>query len=315
MRRIYHLFWAAGLLVLAGCLRANLPPRLLQYEFKDAGPYRVDCAYAAEKHLVKKHEGLVFSDTHEGTYVKTACRLQAQPETGGGWSLAYTLLRLSLHDRDGRFKMEIGPDGGEVFWYQDSQSLEDYLGAEDFKIYRRLVREPLARVHISAAGVQTSAGLEFNFALLHALGKNRVYAEFLARGIKVPPVLLMIFKSTPVRAGDSWEIAGNSGNAATRFKLETLSGTSAQLACTSEFDLGPGELKTVQQALHLDEAAGLELKKSRLAITGSENFLLPAARPGKVFMNFDKSYALALPGEEWQLQETEQFELSLETAP
>jgi hypothetical protein len=300
---------------LSGCGRVHLPPQLLQYQFHDHGPYRVDCSYHSEKHLAKKHDNKIFSETREGTYVKTSYRLQADPEPGGGWLVSYTLLRLRLHDQDGRFKMEIGPDGGEVFWYQEKQALEDYLGPDDFKAYQRLVRQPLARVHISARGVQAENGLEFNFALLHVLGKNRVYGDFLARGVKVPPVLLMIFKPSPVKAGEVWDYAGNSGNAATQYKLESLSASSAQLTCLSEFNLGAGELKAVRQALHVDETTGLELKQSRMVVTGSANFLLPAGRPGETSMNFDKAYAMTLPAEAWELQETERFDLTVEVAP
>jgi len=315
MRRILAGCLAVGWLALVGCQPSNLPPRLLQYEFKDPGPYRVDCAYTAEKHLVKKHAGTVFSETREGTYVKTAYRLQAEREGAGAWLVSYTLLRLSLHDRDGRFKMEIGPEGGAVFWYQEKQSLEEYLGADDFKAYQRLMRLPLARVHIRADGVQAPKGLEFNFALLHVLGKNRVYGDFLARGIKVPPVLMMIFKGTPVRAGDTWDYAGNTTSAATHFRLASLSGSSAAVTCASELSLGPDELKSVRQALRLDSAAGLELKQSNMVVDGRMDFLLPAARPAKAQMNFNKNYSMTLPGEAWQLQETERFELSLEVAP
>ena len=126
---------------------------------------------------------------------------------------------------------------------------------------------------------------------------------------------MMIFSPGPVRAGDGWDYAGNSANAATHFKLKTLSGSEANLACTSEFNLGPEELKTVRQALQLGEVTGLELKQSRMLVAGAVEFLLPAARPAKGEMSFDKFYEMSLPGEAWQLQETERFKLSLEVSP
>ncbi|NTV51803.1 MAG: hypothetical protein HGA76_02135 [Candidatus Firestonebacteria bacterium] len=314
MRR-YAAALAAGWLVLGGCGRVDLPPRLLQYEFQDQGPYRVVCAYNSEKRLVKKHAGRVFAETHEGTHVETTYRVEAEREPGGGWVVAYTLLRLRLHDEDGRFKLEIGPEGGEVFWYQDTQSLEDYLGPEIFQTYRRQVRLPLARVHVHADGGQVPNGLEFNFSLLHTLGKNRVYGDFLARGIKVPPVLMMVFKQASVRAGDTWDYAGNSGNAATHFSLTALSTRSAQVACVSDFSLGDEELTTVRKALQLEAASGLVLKESRMRVTGSVEFLLPAGRPEKGKMHFEKFYAMSLPAETWQLQETEDFKFSLTVSP
>jgi hypothetical protein len=297
--------------ILPGCGQSNQAPRALRYEFKDGGPYRVDCTYETEKHLAKFHAGKIFSETREGVYVKSSYRMEANQLPDADWLITYTLVRLRIHDREGNFKLEIGPESGEVQWYQDKQTLGDYLGAEDFRKYQKLVRLPLARIRIHPEGIQVPNGLEFNFDLLRLLGKNRIFGEYLTRGVKVPPVLMTTFKREPVAVGAQWDYQGNTGNAQTRFHLKALSAHKARIDYASDLELTASELQTVKRALRLDEVRGLELKQSRMRIRGGVDFSLTGGRPDSADMGFEKQYEMALPGEVWKLRENEKYQLSV----
>jgi hypothetical protein len=299
-----------GLWAAAGCSRP-LPPQVLRYTFSDGGTYRVDCTYNAEKEMRKLHQGKVFSRTRDGVFVKSSLAMRVESLPGGHWRVAYTLLRLRIHDREGRFKMEVGPESGEVQWYSEKQPLEAYLGSVDWNRYQALARMPLARVSVRPDGAQLPNGLEFNFDWLRLLGKNRVYGDYLSRGVKVPPVLMTIFDASPVAAGGSWEYQGNSLGARTRFTLTALTRDSAHIAYASELNLKPEELAAVKNALQLSQEAGLELKSSRMRITGGVEFNRLAGRPETAVMDFDKRYEMTLPQELWRLQETEHYELSV----
>ncbi len=308
-------WWSGGMVLVwlgsVGCSPAPVP-QVVQYEFNDGGRYRVDCTYETDKRLEKTHEGKAFATTEEGVYVKTSMHMTAQRQPDQDWVIAYTLLRLRIHDRDGHFKLEMGPEGGELQWYQDKQPLSDYLTSDEFKAFQKLMQVPLARVRIHPNGVQVPNGLEFNFDLIRLLGKNRVYGEYLTRSVKVPPVLMTMFKAEPIKAGDRWDHQGNSSNANTHFRARAVSAKSLQVEYSSDLNLAADELRAVRKALRLDGVPGLELKTSRMTIRGVVGFDLPGKRPETAEMNFDKRYEMTLPQEVWKLHETERYRLNVE---
>ncbi len=331
--------WKIGILLLllagplGGCGIRNRPPALtLAYQFSDGGVYLVQNAYNARQRLTKTHAGRIFADTQEELFTSAACELRVTHPNSRELEAAFTLLRLRIHDGRGKFKLEIGPEGGELSWYGEEQTLESYLGPEAWRRYRELIRQPMAVVRVNSRGIQQAdgkagdTGLKINYALLQVLGKNRVIGGYVVRSLKVPPLLMIIFPGKKVRVRETWSTRSEDARAPARrggifqpvvttFTLQSAAATGAILETQNRVEFSEADLQAVRRNLKWEDIQGLKFKQGALRMQGRETFLPGPGRPQAGDMTLRKQYSLSFKAEDWDLRETEQYHFSVQPRP
>jgi hypothetical protein len=304
-------FMLALVLLLGGCHATPQSALLLRYQFQDGGQYRVDDAYQIEKQTTKSHEGKVFSSDAQAQFVQASFRVKTRMTEDQVLIVEYRLLRLRVHDDAGHFKLEIGPENGQLSWYNQDQPLAGYLDSREFARYQQLMRKPVVVLKVNTRGVEQPGGMRFDNDLLALLGKNRVIGQQIVKAFKVPPLVTVVFSEAAVHPGDTWDYQGNSqepnGNKplTTRFRLKQVKDQNAEITLSNRVDFTGEELKALGSQLGLPETTRMVFKESFLRVDGSVFFLPAHQRPASGVLNVEKHYGLQVDQETWDLSEKE----------
>lgn len=321
------------LALLGCCLFAACSPspsrqqQTLEYRFADGGRYRVEAEYTLERKLEKSHQKRVFSREASRLDIRASFLLQVSLGPKPGLRLVeYTLLNLRSHDPQGKFRAELGRESGELSWYGEARSLEEYLGPEGWDRYLLLVRQPLARLVIQPQGVEvtgTEQGSGFNQELVKLLLTNRVLGERLARSLKIPPVLAALLPPAPVSVGETWTldnperpgVSDREWSKGTSFTLASENRGELELKLKNRLDFSGDDLNALGSLVGLKYLENTRFQGGQFLIDGRVRFLSRPGRPKNGSMRVEKQYGLINAGEDWSLHETEVYEFSLTPNP
>jgi hypothetical protein len=313
-------------LALAACTQHTTPYQLT-YQFEDSNLYRVESKYSLDHQLTKKHDSTVFSDKQEGLYVKTAFLVRVEKQKTEMLHVYFTIQNISIHDQAGNFRLEMGPDNGQISWYGQEQSMAEYLGQEGFEQYQQYMSQPLAMLMITPLGVQVqdpkaSQG-HFNYAFIQLLGKNRVLGKIVMKSLKIPPVLMTIFNNEPAFVGKKWSYQGPYTQRFTKWDnpLTTLFQVTAvkQDVCTvifdSELKFSGEELTELGKQFGLEEFENVVFERSHFTVNGTVDYQAVLGRPESGSMLIQKQYGMATGEENWELTEKEMYEFTMTAEP
>lgn len=315
-----------GTLVLACAPSDTTPSRRLTYQFADSESFRVETKFQVRNAQRKSHQGKMFSAQEDQLFVQAAFHLRTRPLDNNQLAIEYTLLRLRSHDQEGNFRLEIGPDSGELYWYGKQEDLVDYLGEAGWVRYQEIIRQPLARVVITSRGIQqpddaqAEGGPGFNHDLTKLLHKNRVIGERIMKSLKIPPVLMAILPEQPARVGTEWTYTGQAAQGLSTWdkpldnQFSVVSGgpEGLRLRLRSQLKFSSEELTSLGKYLGFDDLKDVQFKSSAFHIGGEIVFLPVSGRPEKGNMKIEKKYGLRTGEEDWEMEETEEYEFSLE---
>ncbi len=316
----------AGILVLACAPKNPSESRRLTYRFEDSGTYRVETKYQINHVQRKSHQGKVFSAQESRLFVQAAFRLTTRTLDNRQLAVTYTLLHLSCHDQGGNFRLEIGPESGELSWYGKQESLLEYLGPEGWARYQKIIRQPLARVVITPRGIQleSDSDLEksrgFNYDLVKILHKNRVIGDRILKSLKIPPVLMAILPEKPVRAGSKWTYHGQAAQGLStwdkpldnRFSVVSGGEQGLRIRLRSKMKFSSEELTNLGKYIGFDDLKDVQFKSSRFKISGEILYLPGPGRPESGQMKIEKKYGLRTGDEDWEMEEAEEYEFTVQ---
>jgi len=326
--QLFGLLFLLGLGVSACSHRSQSNVYNPVYQFKDGPIYRVEAKYTFEHNIQKSHQGKIFADQKEGLYVRATFNLTTQILPDQMIQAAYTLLNISIHDKAGRFRMEIGPQNGSIYWYGEEEDLQSYLGEKGFREYRAHIINPLAIVTIDLRGVQindneTEASpprLKFNYPFIQLLGKNRVIGQIIVKSFKIPPVLMTIFSDEPLAVGKKWVYQGPAMQRFTEwdnplttvFQLQSAEKDRLTIVLNSKLKFTGEELTNLGKQIGLTEFEQVKFERGLFTVEGKSRFQVRWGRPETGEMIIRKQYGLKVREEEWKLSEIENYEFSLQ---
>lgn len=318
----------AGSVVVAGCGQLDSGPAMrLSYQFKAGQTYRLQARYESKTLITKAHGSKIFSEQEDTYYVNTAYRLQAELADTGIIQVNYFLDHFSLNDEKGKIRIEIGPESGQLAWYDDNTSLSSYLGTKAFEQYRALMKQPIATISINPRGEQLDRLSEqdktstINLALLELLSKNRVLGQYIVRAFKLPPVLMTIFPKEAVQPGDRWQVQGEQGfnqdawqqGLTTKFHYLKREQDLAIINIQSQLTFKQEELNDLARLLKLDQLDKLSFQQGLFQVTAQSQFQTATMMPSQGKMAIEKKYSFMTNNEKWSYWEQENYWFSIES--
>ncbi len=316
-------------LSLSGCAPAGREAKiLLRYQFMPGQTYRVTTSYQIFSGLEKVHGHRRFAREENNLAVKATYQVRASTLSDHDYKIEFTLQRLRLnHDGKGRCRLEMGPQGGMLYWYDDEWTLAEYLGPDLYQNYTKLMAQPLAVIVIDRQGHQLvqdeakTVRTEIHLDLLELLSRNRVIGKRIIKAFKVPPLLMAVFPLREVGPGDRWDsLNGRPDQAppsedspANTFFYRQRRQDVALIDYGSTMDFTGDELTKLQQSLDMASLNKMTFQKGRYKIKGAVQFDFKKGLPLQGTMHTDKAYQFHVGEEQWSSREEETYQVSLTT--
>ncbi len=299
---------------------------ILRYQFVPGQTYRVTTSYQTFSGLEKFHGHRQFAKEEAHLAVKATYQVQALALNPQECQIEFKLLRLRLnHDGKGKCRLEMGPDGGRLTWYDDEWTLADYLGPELYAKYQKIMTQPLAVIVIDRQGHQLTQNQEktvrtgLHLDLLELLSRNRVIGKKIIKAFKVPPLLMAVFPPQAVGPGDRWTsssedptmVLGEEEGQTNRFYFRQQQQNLASIDCTSAIMFTGDELTELQKTLDMESLNKMTFQKGNYKIQGRVQFDLAKGLPMQGSLHTDKAYSFYVDQEKWESSEQETYQVNL----